>query len=63
MTDETNTLNKYAVGASGARIIILRPPRGSMSPDDAMNLAAWLVALADPGGDKFAALLKTIKET
>ena len=51
--DELDLGNKFCVGVSGARLIISKPPRGSMSLDDAVNLAAWLVALADPFGEKF----------
>lgn len=54
-TDECDGGNKYGVGCSGARFVILMPPRGSMSAEDAVNLAAWLVALADPFGEKFKA--------
>jgi hypothetical protein len=32
-----------------------------LSNDDALLLAAWLVACADPGGSKFLPLLASIK--
>lgn len=60
MADELSEDNKFCVGVSGARIVICKPPRGSISNEDAVNLAAWLVALTDPFGDqskkKFAEL-------
>ena len=51
--DELDAGNKFAVGCSGARFIITKPLRGSISAEDAVNLAAWLVALADPFAAKF----------
>ena len=62
MTDELETGNKYMVGVSGGRIVMLRPPRGSFSNEDALNLAAWLVALADLDG-KFPAILEAVQNT
>lgn len=62
MADELNTENRYAVGVSGANIVILRPPRGSMSKSDALNLAAWIVALADNDG-LFSATLDNVRST
>lgn len=34
-----------------------------LSPDDALVVAAWLAALADPGGDRFAEILREVQET
>ena len=45
--DDLNTTNKFAVTASLQGITILKPPHGPITHDDALNLAAWLVALAD----------------
>jgi hypothetical protein len=44
---EIDTLNKFLVsfGPAGG-IIIQKPPRGPMSPENALLLAAWLVAVA-----------------
>lgn len=60
MADEIDTSNVFMVGVSGGRIILLKPPRGSFSNEDALNLAAWLVALADDG-DKFPAILDAVQ--
>ena len=47
---EIDTTNKFLVSVSGARnIIILNPPRGPMSREEALTFAAWIVALADEG--------------
>ena len=53
--NELNEGNKFGVGVSGARLIISKPLRGTISLEDAVNLAAWLVALSDPFGEKFKA--------
>jgi hypothetical protein len=44
---DLDTANKFAVTASLQGITILKPPLGPITHDDALNLAAWLVALAD----------------
>jgi hypothetical protein len=44
MSDELVTYNKHIVSARGSRIIIQAPPMGAISHDDALNLAAWIVA-------------------
>lgn len=62
MADELDTSNRFRVGVSGAHIVMLRPPRGSITKEDAINLAAWLVALADDG-DKFRATLEAVENT
>jgi hypothetical protein len=66
MTEEIDTFNKFAVASSGTRIRILRPPwEGSdLSPDDALLLAAYLVALAEHDAThKFAEVLKAVEST
>lgn len=60
--DELSPDNTFMVGVSGANIILLKPPRGSMSKSDALNLAAWIVAVADDD-DKFPALLSAVQNT
>jgi len=56
MTD-IDTSNKFMVGLGGESIIFLRPIPPSMSKEDALNLAAYIVALADteyyPGPDTY----------
>jgi hypothetical protein len=39
--------NKFAVSVIADTILILNPARGPMTPDDALLLAAWLVATAE----------------
>lgn len=45
--------NKHLVGVQGDNILIMNPPRGPMSKADALQLAAWIVALADDTEDQF----------
>lgn len=56
--------NLFAVGAAGDRIVILRSAACAqmMTKDVALNLAAWLVALADDD-DHFAELLERVRST
>lgn len=61
--DEIETFNKFFVGATSNGIRLMRPPTGELSHDDALNLAAWLVAVADPGGERFAEVLAAVEST
>ena len=63
MTDEVDTSNKFMVGVSGARICFLKPIPNVISMDDAVSLAAWLVALADPTGEKFETVHEAVVNT
>jgi hypothetical protein len=42
-------------------IVIQNPPR-EMTKQDALELAAWLVAIADPTNEEFPAILAKIRE-
>lgn len=59
--------NKYAVaiGAGGAGVTILSPPgwREKISKADALLLAAWIVALADPLDQHFDEILHEVKNS
>jgi hypothetical protein len=59
-----DTLNKYMVGGShgGKFVSIQFIPHGVVSPDDALNLAAWLVVVAEPHAtEKFDKVLKAVR--
>lgn len=60
----TDTSNKFAVVSTKTGhtelFSILEPPRGMMTRADAQLLSAWLAALADPGGEEIARLVKEI---
>jgi len=55
--------NKFFVGSRADGVMILRQPVGPLSQADALNLAAWLVALADPSEDEFPAMLAAVRST
>jgi hypothetical protein len=59
-----DTANRYVVRRFSRHghdyLDILRPPNGAMMPDEALVLAAWLVALADPAGQCFPAILRQV---
>jgi hypothetical protein len=44
-TEPIDTTNKYMVGAQGANVIVMMPPR-KMTAEEAMVFAAYLVAMA-----------------
>ena len=58
-----DTTNRFAVSAFGDGVAILNPPAAGepLTRADALNLAAWLVALADPLEDEFAAVLEAVE--
>lgn len=61
-----DTSNKFAVGVKGdGRIWIILVHRliEPISKDDALNLAAWLVALTDPEGKEFGKILEVIRKS
>lgn len=44
-------VNRCCVSVCNERIVMILPPRESMSKREALVLAAWLVALADENGE------------
>lgn len=62
--DTADTSNRFFVGATGDHISILMPPppQGVITRQEALNLAAWLVAIADID-DEFDDLLQAIRNT
>lgn len=40
--------NRFMVAANSMGLMLVRPPHGLMSYDDALVLAAWLVSIAEP---------------
>jgi hypothetical protein len=57
---EVDTFNKFGV-AMQAGVIWLRPPSLRITREDALLLAAYLVSLADPGGDQFPKVLEAVQ--
>lgn len=57
-----DTTNKSIVGASGGGVVIMNPPRGLLSPDDAINLAVYLVLLSeDKATHRFQEVLEAVE--
>ena len=57
-----DTLNKFGVGVSGLskQVSIALPPK-VLTPNDALDLAAWLVAYGEPFADhSFADVLEVM---
>ena len=56
--------NKFGIGICGPEIFILKPIPQHMQNTDALNLAAWLVAMAtdDPAKD-FEPVLDKVMQT
>lgn len=52
----------FIVGGRGDKIAVMAFGR-EVSREQALNLAAWLVALADPGGDEFERYLAAVRNT
>ncbi len=58
------TLNKWAVGVQGDMIVLGLPMRAArMSKDDALLLAAWLVAIASGDPVEFEPVLNAVLST
>ena len=60
MATAIDTSNKFKVATSVSGAIVLAPILGRLSIDDALHLAAWLVLVADPDGERFQEVLGTI---
>jgi len=54
--------NRYFVGLRGMEVVMLNPPR-VMTREHALELAAWIVTMADPTGERFAAVLARVQGT
>lgn len=57
--------NKFQVKAQGNRnqVVIWKLPVGALSEGDAINLAAWLLAVADPKLSNFKEIFELVKKT
>lgn len=55
--------NEFLIGmtADGKTIQLLRPIPRQMTKDQALTLAAWIVAIADPTGQQFEAKLQEVR--
>lgn len=58
-----DTTNDHFVGVNDFGVVVAMPPVAPMAVDEALRLAAWLVAVADPGGDRFQQILTAVRST
>jgi hypothetical protein len=54
--------NLFLVSAYGEHLLMVRKAHGRLTKPEALNLAVWLVALADPQYTTFRAILDAILE-
>lgn len=57
------TINRFLVAGQGQQVLVMRPPLGPITKDDALILAAWLVAIAEDGEHKFQPVLDAVLDT
>ena len=57
-----DSANHFNVVARKDYLIVIHLPVGNLTKADALNLAAWLVALADPTHEEFKRVLKEVEE-
>jgi len=58
-----DSANHFGVAVSGEQFGIMKMPVRWLARDEAINLAAWLRALADPDGKEFNRVLAEIQKT
>lgn len=59
-----DTCNRFLVATSGdGQRVSLLPAGGIISREEALNMAAWIVALTDPEQREFQRLLDGIKKS
>lgn len=63
METKIDTANKFLVGGSANGVTIMMPPRGNISNEDALLLAAWLVAIAEVKDGRFQEILDAVIST
>ena len=59
---DTANIFLVATDAAGERVVLC-PTGGAVSRAEALNMAAWIVALVDPEQKDFKRLLETIGNT
>lgn len=58
-----DTSNQFAVGVkTDGLVAVNRPVMGVMTRAEALNLAAWIVALSDPTGKEFWNIVARIQK-
>lgn len=60
---EIDTTNRFMVAARGnGELVIMMPPLAPLSTEDALTLAAWIVAVTGED-ERFAAILAAVQST
>lgn len=63
-SESVSTFNKFAVMVSGDQVRIGIPPRGTIDANDALLLAAYLVAMAEHMAENsFSDVLEAVQNT
>lgn len=65
-TEQIDTSNRFIVGARGNHLIVMNPPTRmtELTPDEALVLAAWLVAMAEfRASVPFATVLEKVQNS
>lgn len=57
--EQIETVNDHLVGVQGDKVVMVLPPIAPMSHEEALRLAAWIVAITDDY-DRFEAILDAI---
>lgn len=60
---EIDTSNLFFVGSNGDTLVFTLPVPRQISKEDALNLAAWIVAIVNPTREEFDALHKAVCNT
>jgi hypothetical protein len=61
-----DTMNKFLVSSGGVgmkEILVMNPPRGLISKEDALNLAAWLIVISGTTREEVEAALSAVEDT
>lgn len=61
--EKIDTLNRFGVGSQGENTVILSRIPHVLDKAQALNLAAYLIVIADPGRKDFEAVLEAILNT
>jgi hypothetical protein len=59
--EEIDTTNLFMVALMGDKLLIANPPRSPITEAEALNLAAYLVAMAETEGGQFQKVLEAVQ--
>lgn len=58
-----DTINEFLVGANGHGVVVMNPPRGPISKEQAIRLAAYLIALSGATDEEVDAMRNAVEST